>query len=160
LKKFLSNFFGNHWNSILDQKNSKYQKAVSRFVSRHNSSFNLMVFTTKSDNFYFQVFTFGLLKCDFLKLNNKISKICFRQKNRNIFLRLFSNVYCILKFNLGGVVLWRAKTLLVRENTSPKFENVLPPNNEHYCFRGSCQVWLKWYASSRWSRTLKFDYAF
>jgi hypothetical protein len=170
LRIFLSNFlFGKHWNTIFDQKNSKYQKAVSRFSSRHHPSFNLIVLSTKSDDFYFQIFHFRFTKMRFSRIEQKLSKFCFRQKTRNIqhvtffsfffsifincyppmrtinfgknrrlfqikpiktaefrfmqfgkkkgktlhpvFLRLLSNLYCILKFNLGALGFWRAKTL-------------------------------------------------
>ena len=127
----MSIFFGKHWNLIFDQKNSKYQKAVSSFFSRHRPSFHLMVVSTKSDDFYFRVFTSGLLKCDFLELR-KTSKFCFRQKTLNIFLRMLSNLYCILKFNLGALGLWRAKTLKL--GGFWQFYNILVRNTK-MCFR-------------------------
>jgi hypothetical protein len=92
------NFESHRYDTIQFLFCSKYQKAVRRFSSRHHPSFNLVVLRLNPTTFIFRVFTSGLLKCDFLELNKK-------------FLRLFSNLYCILKFNLGGVGIWRAKTL-------------------------------------------------
>ena len=46
-----------------------------------------------------------------LALQNCKSDMNTPLNDRNIFLLLFSNVYCILKFNLGDVGNWRAKTL-------------------------------------------------
>jgi hypothetical protein len=86
-------FFGKHWNPIFDQKNSKYQKAVSRFTSRHHSSFNLVVLSTKSDDFYFRFFTSGLLKCDFLELSKNFSNYVSDKKlgpNFSVFYQIYT----------------------------------------------------------------------
>jgi hypothetical protein len=142
----------------------KITKSCKHISSRHHPSFYLMVLSTKSDDFYFRVFTSGLLKCVFLELSKKISKFCFRQKNRNIFFHFLSNLYCILKFNLGSLGFWRAKTLKLgcfcssrKYYCSPKLKNVFLAKNEHYGFCGSCQVWVEWYASFKSLRDLKFD---
>jgi hypothetical protein len=67
-------------NLFFDQKTSIYQKAVSRFSSQHHPGFNLVVLSTKSDEFYFRVFTSGLLKCNFLELSKNF-KLLFPTKN-------------------------------------------------------------------------------
>ena len=101
-------FSAKHKNLIFDQNSWKYRKAVSRFTSRHHLSFNLMVLSTTSANFYFPSFHFRFTKMRF-SIIGKNSKILFSSNNRNIFSLIFSNLYCILKFNLEGVVIWRSK---------------------------------------------------